>query len=69
MVDTATDFISRDNLLQSISKMPDRISIDALMDEIIFLYKVEAALKKSQKGEGIPVEAFREKVRSWAKSK
>lgn len=70
MVDTTTDFISKEYLLQSISKMPDQISLDALMDEIIFLYKVEIAMKKSKKGEGITIEAFREKVRTtWTKSK
>jgi len=69
MVDSATDFISKEHLLQSINKMPEQISLDALLDEIIFLYKVEIALKKSQKGEGITVEVFREKVQTWARSK
>jgi hypothetical protein len=66
---TQTDFISKSAVLNSLSKMPDRIQIDILLDEIIYLYKVEIALQKSQKGEGISIESFREKTLTWAKSK
>jgi hypothetical protein len=69
MESTQTDFISKSAVLNSLSKMPDRIQIDILLDEIIYLYKVETALLKSQRGEGISIEKFREKTLSWTKSK
>ena len=69
MVDTTTDFISKEVVLNSISKMPEQIPIDELLDEIIFLYKVEVALKKSKKGEGVTLEEFQKKVQTWTKSK
>jgi len=55
-------------VLNAINQMPDRIPIDALLDEIIYLYKVEISLQKSSKGEGISLEDFREKVKSWPAS-
>ncbi len=64
----ATDYISREAVLNAINQMPDRIPIDALLDEIIYLYKVEIALQKSKQGEGISLETFREKVKSWPAS-
>ena len=66
---SATDYISREAVLNAINQMPDRIPIDALLDEIIYLYKVEISLQRSSKGEGISLEDFREKVKSWPASK
>lgn len=63
----ATDFVSKEAVLNSLSKMPDQIPLDALLDEIIYLFKVESSLRKSQKGEGISIEEFRQKVKTWAK--
>lgn len=69
MMPSATDFISKETVLDAISQMPNRIPIDALLDEIIYLYKVEISLQKSNKGEGVSLEDFREKVKSWPVSK
>jgi hypothetical protein len=66
---SATDYISREAVLNAINQMPDRIPIDALLDEIIYLYKVKISLQRSSKGEGISLEDFREKVKSWPASK
>lgn len=66
-MNAATDVISKEAVLNSLNKMPDQIPIDALLDEIIYLFKVESSLRKSQKGEGITIEEFRQKVKTWAK--
>jgi hypothetical protein len=66
---TKTDLISKSAVINSLSKMPEFIQIDVLLDEIIYLYKVETSLQKSQRGEGISIESFREKAKSWIKSK
>lgn len=65
----ATGYISREAVLNAINQMPARIPIDVLLDEIIYLYKVEISLQKSNKGEGVSLEDFREKVKSWPVSK
>ena len=65
----ATDYVSKEAVMNSLSKMPDEIPIDALLDEIMYLYKVQVALKKAQRGEGITIEEFRQKVQTWAKPK
>jgi hypothetical protein len=64
-----TDYVSKEAVMNSLSKMPDQIPIDALLDEIMYLYKVQAALKKAQRGEGITIEEFKQKVQAWAKPK
>ena len=66
-MDIATDYISKEAVLKSLSTMPDQIPIDRLLEEIIFIYKVEMAMRKSQNGEGISIESFRQKVQTWAR--
>lgn len=66
-MNAATDVVSKEAVLNSLNKMPDQIPIDVLLDEIIYLFKVESALRKSEKGEGITIEEFRHKVKTWAK--
>lgn len=46
-MNSATDVISKEAVLNSLNKMPDQIPIDALLDEIIYLFKVESALRYS----------------------
>lgn len=62
----ATDVVSKEAILNALSKMPDQIPVDTLLDEIIYLFKVESALRKSQKGAGMTIEEFRQKVKTWA---
>ena len=68
-MDIATNYVSKEAVMNSLSKMPDQIPVDLLIDEIIYLYKVQVSLKKSQQGEGITIEDFRQKVQSWVKPK
>lgn len=65
----ATDYVSKEAVMNSLSNMPDQIQIDVLLDEIIYLYKVQVAMNKSQRGEGITIEEFRQKVQTWARPK
>lgn len=64
---SATDYVSKEAVINSLSKMPDQIPVDVLLDEIIYLYKVQVALKKSERGEGVTLEEFRQKVQTWPK--
>lgn len=66
-MNAAIAVVSKEAVLQSISKMPDQIPLETLLDEIIYLYKVQAALLRSENGEGITIEAFRQKVGTWVK--
>jgi hypothetical protein len=69
MIAAQTGLVSKTAVLDALRQMPDMIPLDVLFDEIIYLYKVELALKQSQQGQGITIEAFREKVKTWAPPK
>ena len=64
-----TDLISKEAVIKSISEMPDRVSIEALFDKIIYLYKIETGLAQSQRAEGASMEEIRKKVKSWPAQK
>lgn len=66
-MNAATAVVSKEAVLQSLSRMPDQIPLEVLPDEIIYLYKVQSALLRSENGEGITMEAFRQKVMTWSK--
>lgn len=66
-MNTADNYVSKESVINSLSSMPDQIPIDLLLDEIIYLYKVQSALLKSQGKEGVTIEEFRQKVQAWAK--
>ncbi len=60
-------YVSKSAVLHALTEMPEMIPFETLLDEIVYLYKVEAGLKQSQQGQGITLEHLREKVKIWAK--
>lgn len=59
--------LEKENVLKTIKELPDRFSIDELMERIFFLCKVETGLEQSRKGEGIPIEEFDQRYKKWLK--
>lgn len=55
--------------MKSISEMPDRVSMEELFDRIIYLFKIEEGLAQSKRGEGIPIDQIREKMKTWRSEK
>jgi hypothetical protein len=43
--------VTKDQVLNSLKDMPDKFSIDELMDRLILLQKIETGLEQSHKGE------------------
>jgi len=66
-MDTTANYISKESVLNTLHNMPDQIPLDLLLDEIIYLYKVQAALSKSQHEKGHTIDEFRQKVQTWGK--
>lgn len=66
-MDATANYISKESVLNALHNMPDLIPIDVLLDEIIYLYKVQAALLKSQHEKGATIDEFRQKVQTWVK--
>ena len=63
------DVVSKQAVLKAIDSMPEQIPVDALIDEIMYLYKIEIGLAQSREGRVIPLEEIKQKVKTWGKEK
>ncbi len=52
--------ITKEKVIDSLKNMPDRFSIDELIDRLLFIEKVEKGLAQSEKGEVFNQEQARE---------
>ena len=66
---TAQEVVSKQAILKAISAMPEKIPVDALIDEIMYLYKIEIGLTQSREGRVISLEEVKQKVKKWGKEK
>lgn len=57
--------MTKDKLIEAINKLPDKFSIDDLLDEIMFIQKIENGLEQSEKGDLIPEEKLGEELPEW----
>ena len=61
------NLIAKDKLVKSIKGMPDKFSLDELLDRIVFLQKVEIGLEQSKTGKINSTEKAKEKLSKWMK--
>jgi hypothetical protein len=59
--------ITKDKLRQSIENLPDSFTIDELIDQLIFIEKVEEGLKQSKEGKVISNDDVKEIIEKWSK--
>jgi len=59
------NLISKDKLVKSIKDMPDKFSLDELLDRIIFLQKVDIGLEQSRTGKTISTVKAKEKLSKY----
>jgi predicted transcriptional regulator len=59
--------ITKDKLRQSIENLPDSFTIDELIDQLIFIEKVEEGLKQSEEGKVISNDDVKEIIEKWSK--
>ena len=59
--------LTKDKLSQSINKLPDTFTIDGLIDQLIFIGKVEEGLEQSKKGKVLSNEDVKEIIEKWSK--
>ena len=59
--------ISKELLLKSIHEMPEKFSIDELLDKLFLLQKLEVALEQSEKEEGLSLEESKKRLEKWLK--
>jgi len=61
------NMIIKEKLLKSIKEMPEKFSLDDLLDRIVFLQKIEIGLDQSKTGKTHSTAKAKEKLSKWLK--
>ena len=56
----------RELVLDAVQEMPEDASFGQILERLSLLAAVREGLEQSERGEGIPAEEVRDKVRAWA---
>jgi len=59
--------LTKERLNKTIKGLPDSFTIDELIDQLIFIEKVEEGLKQSEEGKVISNEDVRLMIDKWSK--
>jgi len=59
--------ITKEQLLKSIQELPDRFSIDEILDRIVLLDKIQRGLTQSRSGQTHSTEDARKLLSKWSK--
>lgn len=59
--------ITKTNLINSLDKLPENLTVDQVIDHIIFVEKIENGLEDSKNGKVNTNEEARLKLKKWLK--
>ena len=59
--------ITKERLIKHINKFPEEISIDELIDKLVFIEKLEKRVELSKNDETISEEALEKEIEKWFK--
>jgi predicted transcriptional regulator len=59
--------LTKEQLLQTINDLPDKFTLDDVLDRVILLDKIEQGLEQSKAGQTKSTEEAREKLNKWLK--
>ena len=59
--------MEKERLQQVIDEFPENVDIDALMDRLYLLKKIEVAEQQFANGQGIPHSEVKERLSKWLK--
>jgi len=59
--------LTNEKLLQTINGLPDKFSLDDVLDRIILLQKIEIGLEQSQAGQTHSTDEAKGKLKKWLK--
>jgi len=59
--------ITKEKLIQVINKMPEKISIEDVIEELVFLSKIEQGLNDVESGRAYTDSIVAEKMQKWLK--
>ncbi len=57
--------LSREKLIKNIKLLPDKFSLDEVIDRIYLLEKIETGLQQSKNGQVTPDEDLNKKLPEW----
>lgn len=57
--------MTKDKLIEVINKLPNKFSIDDLLEEILLIQKIENGLEQSEGGNVIPDEKLDQELPEW----
>ena len=57
--------LSREKLIETIKQLPDKFSVEEVIDRIILLEKIETGLQQSQRGQVTPDGDLDKKLPGW----
>ncbi len=52
-------------ILESLERLPDDATIEDAIERLIVLYKVQHGLEQLDRGEGVPHEEAKRRIRQW----
>lgn len=59
--------ITKTQIINTLEKLPENLTVDQVIDHLIFLEKVQKGLDDSASGRTFSKEEAREKLRKWLK--
>ncbi len=59
--------LTKEKIIKSIENMPDKFSIEEVIERIVILQKIEIGLEHSENGETYSTEESRKKLEKWLK--
>ncbi len=59
--------LEKKKVLRSIKEMPDRFSLDDVMDRLMLLSRIEAAIASSEAGRTVTLEEAKKRHAKWLK--
>ena len=59
--------LTKKKVNKTINNLPDKFTIDELIDRLIFMEKIEAGLLQSEEGKVVSNEDFKKIIDKWSK--
>lgn len=59
--------LTKEIVIKSINNLPDKFSIDDLLERLIILQKIETGLEQSKTGQTFSTEEVKERLKKWLK--
>jgi predicted transcriptional regulator len=57
----------KDKVLQAVNNLPDNVSIEGIMDHLLFLAKIERGIQQADAGQTISHSEVKERMAKWLK--